>query len=272
VPDHPTQPHRSTRPDDSGPDSNSGDDSGRDDSGSEHRQVSPEPAHQHAADGAHLHRHGQQPSPAHPESSDPAVFWEEFYGPDRRPWTGRPNALLVDELAQRPLPAGSVLDLGCGSGGDAIWFAQQEWSVTAVDISAAALTLAADAAATAGVGDRITFVRHDLDQGAPAGQWQLVVASYLQSPVALDRDQVLRRAAGSVAPGGTLLVLGHEGFPSSHEGGHPELPTTADVLAALDLTGWTTERAEPVAFDMPGGDGGHGQRWDHVIRLRRDLS
>ena len=256
MPDDPTQPHRPTRPDEPG---------------SDRGHAGPEPAHQHAAGSSHSHQHGERTSPAHPESSDPAVFWEEFYGPDRRPWTGRPNALLVDELTERPLPTGSVLDLGCGSGGDAVWFAQQGWSVTAVDISAAALALAADAAGAAGVGDRITFVRHDLDQGSPAGQWQLVVASYLQSPVALDRDQVLRRAAASVAPGGTLLVLGHEGFPSSHQGGHPPMPSTADVLAALDLSGWTTERAEPVAFSMPGTDGGHGERWDHVIRLRRDL-
>ena len=90
--------------------------------------------------------------------------------------------------------------------------------------------------------------------------------------MAFDRDRVLRAAAEAVRPGGTLLVLGHERFPESHEGSHTELPTTTDVLASLDLTGWTVERAEAVAFTMPSTDDGHGVRFDHVIRLRRDGS
>ena len=228
--------------------------------------------HDHQTHGHQTHQHQthQHNRPDHPESTDPAVFWEEFYAPGRRPWSGRPNALLVDELAFRPLDPGSVLDLGSGSGGDAVWFAGLGWTVTAVDISAAALAVGAEAARDAGVTDRITWSRRDLEADFPAGAWDLVVASYLQSPVALDRDRVLQAAAEAVRPGGTLLVLGHERFPDSHQGAPTELPTTADVLGALDLTGWTVERAEAVAFTMPATEGGHGERFDHVIRLRRD--
>ena len=224
------------------------------------------PDHQshHHADQSHHHAAG------HPESTDPAVFWEEFYGPGRRPWSGRPNGLLVDELAVRPLDPGTVLDLGSGSGGDAVWFAGLGWTVTAVDISTAALTVGAEAARDAGVTDRITWSRRDLEADFPSGRWDLVVASYLQSPVALDRDRVLRAAAEAVRPGGTLLVLGHERFPVSHQGALTELPTTTDVLAALDLTDWTIERAEAVTFTMPSTDDGHGERLDHVIRLHRE--
>ena len=250
------------------------------------------PDHQSHRHADQSHRHADQ-SPSrtdqhagqvdqhvagHPESTDPAEFWEEFYGSGRRPWSGRPNALLVDELAVRPLVSGTVLDLGSGSGGDAVWFAGLGWTVTAVDISTAALTVGADAARDAGVTDRITWSRRDLEADFPAGRWDLVVASYLQSPVALDRDRVLQAAAEAVRRGGTLLVLGHERFPASHrgalteshQGALTELPTTTDVLAALDLTGWTVERAEAVAFTMPSTDDGHGERFDHVIRIRRN--
>jgi SAM-dependent methyltransferase len=213
----------------------------------------------------HTHEHAR---PNQPEAPDPAVFWEEFYGAGRRPWSGRPNALLVEELAVRPLAPGTVLDLGSGSGGDAVWFAGLGWAVTAVDISAAALAVGAEAARDAGVTERISWQHGDLEADFPTGRWDLVVASYLQSPVALDRDRVLQAAAGAVRPGGTLLVLGHERFPASHQGALTELPTTADVLASLDLTGWTVERAEVVA--MPSADEGHGEHFDHVIRLRRD--
>ena len=218
----------------------------------------------------HEHQTHEHPNPSQPESTDPAVFWEEFYAPGRRPWSGRPNALLVDELAVRPLVPGTVLDLGSGSGGDAVWFAGLGWTVTAVDISAAALAVGAEAARDAGVTDRITWHHRDLEADFPTGHWDLVVASYLQSPVALDRDRVLQAAAEAVRPGGTLLVLGHERFPDSHQGALTELPTTIDVLEALDLTGWAVERAEAVAFTMPSADDGHGERFDHVIRLRRD--
>ena len=223
-----------------------------------------------------LHHHdsdhqNQRQGTDHPTSTDPAEFWEEFYGAGRRPWSGRPNGLLVDELAARPLAPGTVLDLGSGSGGDAVWFAGLGWTVTAVDISAAALAVAAEAARDAGVTERITWIRRDLDADFPAGHWDLVLASYLQSPVALDRDRVLRHAAAAVRPGGTLLVLGHERIPASQEGALTELPTTSGVLLALDLAGWTVERAEPVAFTMASTDRGHGERFDHVIRLRRDL-
>ena len=130
-----------------------------------------------------------------------------------------------------------MLDLGSGSGADAVWFAEQGWTVTGVDISAAALAVAAEAAEEAAVADRIDWLRRDLERQFPAGPWDLVVASYLHSPVAFARDQVLRQAAAAVAPGGTLLVLGHEGFPAWHQS-PVTMPTIADVLAALDLTGW----------------------------------
>ena len=74
-----------------------------------------------------------------------AEFWEDFYR-ERGPWTGNPNAALVTELSERPLAAGSALDLACGTGGDAVWLACNGWSVTGVDISSAALEQAAGAA------------------------------------------------------------------------------------------------------------------------------
>jgi thioredoxin reductase/SAM-dependent methyltransferase len=208
----------------------------------------------------------------HPEhAAEPTEFWEEFYGGDRKPWTGRPNPALVGELADRPAPVGRALDLGCGAGADAVWLAEQGWDVTGLDISAAALDQAAVAARGAGVTDRVSWVRHDLTDGLPDGEWDLVVAAYLHSPVEFQREKVLRLAMAAVAPGGSLMVIGHQGH-ASPEHDPPEdvkFPTAADVLAVLDLDGWTVERAEAVPVEVASPEGVTGNRIDNVVRLRR---
>ena len=99
-------------------------------------------------------------------------------------WSGKPNASLVEEVAE--LEPGTALDLGCGQGGDAIWLAAQGWTVTATDISQTALDIAARHAAEAGVS--VTWERHDLADSQPAGRFDLVTTSFLHSEVELPRD------------------------------------------------------------------------------------
>ena len=220
----------------------------------------------HAHREAHGEAHGEQPA-------DPVEFWEAFYGPGRKPWSGRPNQVMVSELTgpQAPAVRGTALDLGCGAGADAIWLARQGWTVTGVDISSAALAHAATEAEAAGLADRIEWLQADLDGGLPAGEWDLVTTAYLHSPVELPREKVLRRAAASVAPGGTLLVIGHQGHPSWHTDPLPEVtfPSADDVLVSLDLDGWRVERAGVVEVEMTSPDGVSGTRTDNVVRLRR---
>ncbi len=204
---------------------------------------------------------------------DPVEFWEDFYRPGHKPWSGRPNQALVTELTDQPVPVGRgrALDLGCGAGADAIWLAQQGWAVTGLDISAAALDHAAAEAEAAGVAGRIEWLRRDLDDGLPEGEWDLVAAAYLHSPVELQREKVLRQAAAAVAPGGTLLVIGHQD-PGSRQPDPPvdvTFPTADDVLASLDLDGWTVERAEALQVEVASPEGVPSSRIDNVVRLRR---
>jgi hypothetical protein len=49
-------------------------------------------------------------------------------------------------------------------------------------------------------------------------------------------------------------------------------PTPDDVLAALDLEGWTVERAASVPVEMTARDGSVQARVDNVVRVRRALS
>lgn len=134
-------------------------------------------------------------------------FWEAHYSGRDQPWSGKANPILARFAAA--LPTGRALDLGCGMGGNALWLALQGWRMTAVDISANALVRAEAHAATAGVAARLSFERHNLARSFPTGAFDLVSALYLQSPVGLPREQVLRKGAAAVAPGGLLLIVEH---------------------------------------------------------------
>jgi len=81
------------------------------------------------------------------------------------------------------------------------------------------------------VTETIDWERHDLAVSFPRGSFDLVSACYLHSPVQMPRERVLRSAAGAVAPGGTLLVVGHAGFPSwSQPGAEIRFPTPRRCL------------------------------------------
>ncbi|MET9776983.1 class I SAM-dependent methyltransferase [Streptomyces sp. NPDC006367] len=201
----------------------------------------------------------------------PADFWEARYRDTARVWSGRPNDLLVRETAG--LTPGTALDLGCGEGADAVWLATRGWRVTGVDISATALERAAAHAAEAGVGDRVAWERHELGRSFPEGTFDLVSAHYLQSPVPLDRQTVLRAAARAVADGGTLLVVLHAGWPSwqTEPPFDADFPTLDGVLGELALpdAGWAVGTRETVRRPSTSPEGTEGFRDDHVWRLRR---
>ncbi|MFI6168743.1 class I SAM-dependent methyltransferase [Nocardia sp. NPDC051052] len=199
-------------------------------------------------------------------------FWENFYQERERVWSGSPNFLLVREI--EAAPAGSALDLGCAEGADAIWLAERGWRVTAVDVSETALGRARARAGEQGYTD-IDWQRHDLANTFPAGQFDLVTAQYLHSPVAKtdEREEILRRAAAAVAPGGQLLIVGHAEWPSwvavpPHD---VHFPTTAEVLDGLHLdpAEWTVEVDGLAEREQPGPEGQPGVRKDNVLRIRR---
>lgn len=194
-------------------------------------------------------------------SSD-AAEWDAMYAEHDTVWSGESNAQLVAEVAS--LTPGTVLDVGCGEGADAVWLAQQGWDVTAVDISEVALDRARTHAASAGV--EVTFERADLVAAPPAvGSYDLVSAQFFHLPDP-PRAQAYRGLGAAVAPGGHLLVVGH--YPSEHIGkDHPERLFTTDEIIAL-FPAWdvvTSEVRERTAMH-------HGELTDlvdGVVLLKR---
>ena len=142
-----------------------------------------------------------------PSASAQADHWNARYSEkDGALWSGRPNGRLVAEVAG--LTPGSVLDVGCGEGADAIWLACGGWTVTAIDISEVALSRARAAADLAEVA--VDWICGDALQVAfPAGSFDLVSMQYPALPKAAG-EAAARALLDSVRPGGLLLAVYHD--------------------------------------------------------------
>jgi SAM-dependent methyltransferase len=150
--------------------------------------------------------------------------WAEALGASPEKLAGRPpNAYLL--AAAGDLRPGRALDAGCGQGSEAIWLAGSGWRVTAVDFSTTALDHGRSTAAAVGpdVAGRITWVEGDLGSWAPEpGRFDLVSCLYVH--VAGSVVELVRRLAAGVAPGGSLLLVGHR--PIDPETGAPTPAST----------------------------------------------
>jgi SAM-dependent methyltransferase len=207
------------------------------------------------------------------QATDARAFWDARYSERARIWSGAVNQVLADTAPG--LTPGRALDLGCGEGGDSVWLAEHGWQVTGVDISATALERAREFSKSRGLGEeRIGWQQIDLAEDFPAGEFDLVSACFLASPIHLPRADILQRAAAVVAPGGTLLVVSHAGAPpwAGHSGGHRHFfPTPEEELAALDLQdeGWDLRCAEVRSREATGPNGERGLLEDTVVIARR---
>jgi 2-polyprenyl-3-methyl-5-hydroxy-6-metoxy-1,4-benzoquinol methylase len=198
-------------------------------------------------------------------------FWEQLWSKTLREHADKvasrpPNAHLMAELAQ--LPPGRALDAGCGHGADTLWLAARGWQVTALDFSPAALAHGRSMAEAAGadIASRIDWIEGDLASWTTEpGRYELVVCLYVH--VAGSVPEMVARMANGVAPGGTLLLVGHRPIDPS-TGAATAAASQVQVsieaaVAALESSAWdllvAEERPRPVA----------GSGVDAVIRARR---
>jgi SAM-dependent methyltransferase len=166
-----------------------------------------------------------------------------------------PNPTLA--AAVSPMPAGRALELASGSGTNAVWLARQGWVTTAVDWSPVGLANGRAKAQAAGV--EVDWQEHNLFGWTPqARSHDLVVIVYLHLPPE-ERGPVYRAAVAAVAPGGCLVVVGHDRLNVTEGvGGPPDaarLFTAAEIAAEL-MAGdpeLAVERAELVRqVPLPG--------------------
>ncbi|NLZ98058.1 MAG: class I SAM-dependent methyltransferase [Micrococcus sp.] len=211
---------------------------------------------------------------------NPETFWDERYGESDAIWSGNVNVALADVVVERELEVGTALDLGCGEGADALWLAQHGWRTTGLDISVVAVQRARAAAKAQGFSEtQARFEAADLMSWNSDQKFDLITASFLQSPVQFDRAQALHVAQDLVAPGGRLLVISHASFPpwakdhhedADHEAKHETTTPESELeLLQLDERRWSVEIAELRSREITAPDGKLASLDDTVILARR---
>jgi SAM-dependent methyltransferase len=175
--------------------------------------------------------------------------WDERYRGSELVWGGRPNCWVERELADSA--PGRGLDLGCGEGRNALWLASRGWRMTAVDFSDVGLAKA-----------RAIEARQAPAPGVPPVEWVCADAASYRHPqpadlallcylhlVAGERRAAVRNSAAALAPGGTLLVIGHDSANLTEGVGGPQdasvLFTAGDIEDDLTGTGLVIEAAGP---------------------------
>lgn len=100
--------------------------------------------------------------------------WEARYQAHEIPWdTGSPDANLIDVIERYGITGGHALDIGCGTGTNAIWLAKQGFSTTGIDVSETAIELATEKANDEGVDCRL-LVRNVFEASDFEGPYDFV--------------------------------------------------------------------------------------------------
>lgn len=190
-----------------------------------------------------------------------------------------PNPYLAQET--NSLVPGTALEAGCGEGAEALWLAAAGWQVTAADISAEALSRAAERAMTSGAAPgRVRWFEADLVTWEPGARFDLVTTHYAHP--AMPQLAFYERISHWVAPGGTLLIVGHLHTPDvtghghgQDEHGHGQHPpeeatvTASSITAGLDTARWEFVTAEEHTRTLPNRAGSTVQLRDVVVRATR---
>lgn len=197
--------------------------------------------------------------------------WDQRYA-EKRVWSREPNVFLADVAAR--LPPGRALDLATGEGRNALWLAERGWRVTGVDFSAVGIERGRRDARERGL--TVEWVVADVVDYEPEHEaYDLVLVMYLHIP-AEEFGHVLRKAAAAVAPGGRLLVVGHDIENVERGYGGPQDPSILYSVAGMEAAfpDLVLDRNEQVIRQV---DTDHGPRqaidtltWAHRPTADRD--
>ena len=139
----------------------------------------------------------------------PHPSWNENYASGQLPWdTGQPEPLLIEFVNSNAVTPGATLEIGAGTGTNAIWMAERGFDVLGVDVAPLAVERAR--AKMNGRPLHCRFAVLDiLAAPPPGGPFQFVFdrGCFHVFDEPDERQQFAAQVAAVLAPGGLWLSL-----------------------------------------------------------------
>lgn len=163
----------------------------------------------------------------------PHPSWNDSYASGQLPWdTGQPEPLLVEFVTSGTITPGPTLEIGAGTGTNAIWMAERDFGVLGVDVSPLAVERAR--AKMEGRALRCQFAALDFLAASPTGgpfQFVFDRGCFHVFDKPDERQRFAARVAAALVPGGLWLSLigSTEGPP--REVGPPRRSAREIILA-----------------------------------------
>jgi SAM-dependent methyltransferase len=185
----------------------------------------------------------------------------------RAPWdTGRPQSAFVEAAG---LVEGSVLDAGCGTGENALFFAARGHQVTGIDFLQEPIERAKQKAAERGIAASF-LVQDALTLSGWGERFDTAIDSGLFHVFPDDaRRRYVAGLARVLRPGGRLLLLC---FSDAEPGTHGPRRVSRAELEAAFANGWDLEAVTATRFEVvpastdPGFSGGGPHAWFAAFR------
>lgn len=137
-------------------------------------------------------------------------FYEVMYRHFRAPWEIGPRQELVELVENGTLTPCRAVDLGCGTGANAVFLAQRGFDVTGVDFAPAGIAKATRAAADAGVA--VEFIVDDLtDLQLTRGPFDFLLDYGVLDDLRLSQRELYKASILPLTrPGSRFLLWGFE--------------------------------------------------------------
>ena len=165
----------------------------------------------------------------------PHPAWNESYATGQLPWdTGQPEPLLVEFVSSNSITPGRTLEIGAGTGTNAIWMAERGFDVLGVDLSPLAVERAQTKMGGRALPCRFAAVDF-LAAPPPDGPFQFVFDRgcfhVFDEPAV--QQQFVAQVAAALAPGGHWLsLIGSTEGPPRQVG--PPRRSAREVTLALE--------------------------------------
>jgi len=190
-------------------------------------------------------------------------FWNEKFANTDYAYGTEPNEFLVSAVAK--LKRGDTLSLAEGEGRNAVWLAQQGFTVSSIEQSEKGVAKTLRLALQRGV--IVMAERGELETfHIQPNSWDLVVSIYAHTPQEL-RRKLHRQVVAGLKPGGVFILEAYTPAQIPNNTGGPtdaSLMPTAELLRS-ELAGLVFDRIEEVEREVMEGSLHTGTA--HVVQV-----